>query len=437
MRTTIKKIGINGEGIGYIDHTPVFIEGALLHEIVDIKIVEKNPRYMIAKIEKIIKKSEFRVIPKCQIQYRCKTCSMMEIAYEQQKEYKYDLLKQTLIKYAQVDPRLVKRTVGCQALYAYRSQSKFFFASDEQTGELAMGLYKGGSNFFIPINKCIVVDDRIERISIAMLNIFKKHRLYPYHTGKKTGLRSLSIRMFEEEAQCILVSGKQDLSPEIIQEIMNIPNVTSLWQSIQLQKRSSEIGGRMILLAGEKQQHFEFLNHSYQLSPKSFFYINKMQAEVLYTKVKEMVEDEQDYIVHAYSNIGILDVILKDKAKKIVGITPIKDEMIDAKVNIAANHINNIDFICSEDIADKFAYLAKKEAISTLIMESPRSGSQELCVELLKGKIKNVIYISCNPATLGKDLHILNEKYIVDTVIPIDMMPQTSNLQIIVKLKRK
>lgn len=435
MKVKIIKPGINGEGIGYIERTPVFVPGALVDEEVDIRIDEKKPRYSIGKLNRVLVKSEDRVRARCAIQDECGACPLMIAQYAKQLDYKMILLKQSLIKYAQVNPKYIQPIVANSQVYGYRNQCKLPFHMEN--GYLVTGMFIPGSNFFYEVKKCIIHEDGLETIRKAILRVLNTYGCdaYDYHTKK--GMRSLVIRGFNGKYQCTLVTGEDELDPAMIEELTSIEGMYSLWQSIHTVKKSPDVfGAKMILLAKERYLPLKLDELSLQLSPRSFFQLNTTQASVLYKKIAEMVPAKSELIVEAYSGVGAISLYIKDKAKEIIGIESIKDAVINANQNARDNHAKNVSFVCA-DAADKLEYISKKRPIDVLIVDPPRSGLDELMLScILKSKIKTIIYISCNPATLGKNLAVLNSRYKVQTIVPVDMFSHTAHIETIVKLTR-
>lgn len=436
MKVTIKKIGINGEGIGYIDRLPVFVPGALIDEEVDILITERNKRYANGKVNRILKKSKDRIQPKCFVQNRCGACTLMDARYPAQLDYKYELVKQSLIKYAQVNPRLIQKVIPSEDLFGYRNQFKLPCAVDE--GKLASGMYLPNSNFFLGIEKCIIHDDQLDRFRRDVMRVLNEFEMPAYEFKDKSGIRNLIARGFDGKFQCTIVTGNDELSSEAIDALMKIKGMYSLWQSIHTMKKTPDVfGNEMIFLAGERYLPLHFDGLQLELSPRSFFQLNTKQAIQLYRGVAGMIKGGNDLIVEAYSGIGAISMYLKDKAKEIIGIESIKDAVVNANKNAKVNGCEHVSFVC-DDAANKLTYISKKRTIDVLVVDPPRSGLDDAMLEcILKSKIKTIIYISCNPATLGKNLSVLQSRYRVEVVQPYDMFPHTAHVETVIKLIRR
>ena len=435
MRVTIKKMGINGEGIGYIDRLPVFVPGALLNEEAEIKVIERTQRYARAKVEKIIKRSDKRVRPACGIQHRCGACPYMVCADEEQLRFKRDNLRQSLIKYAQIDPKLISEVRPSPAKLHYRNQFKLPLSMQE--GELVNGMYMPNSNIFVPMETCLIHEEGLEALRKAILAVLNRHGIRAYDWHQKRGLRHLVVRGFEGRYQCTLVTGEEQLPQELIDDLLQLEGLVSLWQSIQTAKKTPDIfGPKMILLGGQRSLTMHLHGLRIPISPRSFFQLNTAQAANLYACIDAMVEPGCKRIVEAYSGIGGISMYLKDKAEEVIGIEIIKDAVLDARKAAERNGIHNVEFICA-DAADKLTYLSKKKSIDVLVVDPPRSGLDDLMLEtMLRSRITKIIYVSCNPSTLAKNLAVLSERYEVRQIVPFDMFPHTANLETVVLLSK-
>lgn len=436
MKVTIKKTGINGEGIGYIDRMPVFVPQALIGEEVEIRIVDKQKRYATAELLRVVKSSKNRIRPKCFIQNTCGACPLMIARYPAQLEYKQDLLKQSLIKYAQIDPRKVARVKASEDVFGYRNQFKLPCAMEE--GRLVSGLFMPNSNYFIDVKKCWIHEDGLERVRMDIMHVLNTHDCVSYNPHDKKGIRNLVVRGFDNRYQCTIVTGNEELDERLISDLMRIKGLTSLWQSIHTIKKTPEVfGNKMMHLAGETSLAMELDGLKLRISPRSFFQLNSKQAVQLYRTIASMVKENNELIVEAYSGIGAISLYLKDKAKEIIGIESIKDAVVNANQNAALNGCEHVSFLC-DDAANKLTYLSKKRSIDVLVVDPPRSGLDDAMLEcILRSKIKNIIYVSCNPATLGKNLAVLCSRYNVDRIQPIDIFPHTPHVETVVLLSQQ
>lgn len=435
MKVEIKKSGINGEGIGYINKQPVFVADALPDEIVDISITQRNKTYSVGKVENVVKKSKHRCTPKCKVYRKCKACSVMIADYDLQCQIKEENLRQSVSKYARVSDKVIQPIVKSDAIYGYRNSCKVPFGMEEK--QLVTGMFQPNSNYFTPIDTCIIHDKEIERIRKQILEILNEYHYKAYDSSQKKGMRTLVIRKIDNNAQVTIVTGNDTIHPECVEKILNIPSVISLWQSIHTQKKTVDIfGNKMIALSEKKFLDFELKGVKIKLSPRSFFQLNTKQADKLYDIVRESVGNV-NLLVEAYSGVGGISFTLRDKAKEIIGIESIKDAVVNANMCAKENHFDHIHFIC-DDAAHKLEYISKKREIDCLVVDPPRTGLDDLMLDtILKSRIRKIVYVSCNPATLGKNLDVLQKRYVVEKITPLDMFPQTSHIESVTVLTRK
>lgn len=434
MNIDIKKIGINGEGIGYLKKVPVFIDGALANETVDASIIKDNYSYKIARLNKVITESSNRVKPLCLNYGKCNGCNLMHTYYENQLEIKKQLLNEALFKYANLN--IDVEIEGANNQFNYRNSIKLPFINNR--GKLSIGIYEKESNHINAIEKCLVHDDLLEQIKDDVLDILNKYHCFAYDRITKKGYRYLILRQIGNRSHMCLVTGEEKIDKHIIDELCNIKQIVSIYQCINTSNSSLNLfSNKMIHLALGKHLTFKIDNLKFNLSIKSFFQLNTYQAKKLYRFVIDKLDEYQDLIVEAYSGIGVMSLLAKDKAKQIVGIEYINDAVVNGNINAKLNHIENVKFICG-DAAEVLYSRFKKTKVDTLIVDPPRSGLDDKMLDaIMSMNINKIIYVSCNPATLSKNLSILLRKYEITDIRAFDMFPNTSHVECVVSMQRK
>ncbi len=429
----VVKTGINGEGIGYEGRTPIFIEGALKEEVVDIEVIESYPKYKKAKATAIHKRSIHRKEPECKYQERCGGCSLMICNVSEQTSIKKELVKEALVKYGKVDGQKIESVIQNPNPLYYRNQCKL--PIQWSRGQLRSGLYEPKSNHLIAADTCLVHEKGLDDIRQSIMKILNKHKVRDYNEMSRKGFRNLAIRGFHGKFQCTFVTGKMEIDRAIIEDCMKVEGVESLYQNINTKRKTHEIfTSQFIHLAGEEKISLKMGGYELKLSPASFFQLNTTQAENLYNLVHSLISP-CDFLVEAYSGIGAISLYVSDKAKQIVGIESNPDAVKNAQENAQLNQKSNVRFECG-DAAKELSKLSEK--IDALIVDPPRTGlSDEMLKAILKAKPKQFIYISCNPATLGKNLLELKKEYKVKRVIPIDIFSQTPHVETCVLLSHK
>ncbi|MEG1463157.1 MAG: 23S rRNA (uracil(1939)-C(5))-methyltransferase RlmD, partial [Anaerorhabdus sp.] len=242
QKMRIIKIGINGEGIGYVNKIPVFVEGALVDELVEIEILENFGSYMKAKTVRVIEKSPFRVKPRCSLSEKCGGCSMMICDYKKQLEYKKELLRETLKKYANIDGSIIEDVVPNPTPFNYRNQCKL--PVKWLKGTLYSGMYEANSSRLVYMDDCQVHEKGLDKTRMAIMKVLNKYGFRDYNDQIERGIRTIVLRGFDGKYQCTLVTGKMKIEEEVIEEIMNIEGVKSLYQSVNISKKNIETFGK-------------------------------------------------------------------------------------------------------------------------------------------------------------------------------------------------
>lgn len=432
MKLEFIKMGINGEGIGYDKSIPVFCDGVLPQEIAEIEIIKEFKHYKKAKLIKIIKASPFRTNSPCNS--NCLACPLLILDEHKQSEYKVDLLKQSLWKYARIKSSYVRKMHSSNSLH-YRNQCKL--PIQEKEGKLVSGLYATGSNHLTVIDDCLIHHQEVEDIRKKILSILNDFDYPAYHKQTKTGLRYLIIRSIDQTSQVTLVTGKDKIPSKLIQAIQEAKICDSLFQSVNTKKDTSELFGQEVkLLFGQKEMQIQLEDIPLFLSPRSFFQLNTEQAKKMYQMVVSKI-DPCDYLVEAYCGIGAMSLLAKDKAKKIVGIESIPEAVANANASAKLLSAKHISFLC-QDAADGLYKAARLQPIDTLLVDPPRSGlSQSMLDAILKIQPKKLLYVSCNPSTLAKNLKQLKQAYNILSIIPFDFFPNTALVEALCILERK
>ncbi|MBR5340408.1 MAG: 23S rRNA (uracil(1939)-C(5))-methyltransferase RlmD [Erysipelotrichaceae bacterium] len=434
MKLEIKKAGINGEGIGFYKRKPVFVEGCFPDEIVECELTDCGRHYE-GKLSRVLKKSPYRIKPVCPHFRKCGGCTLMTLEYEEQLRIKKQLLEGALFKYADYkDP--VDDIVESPKLYKYRNKCNLPVVMHD--GRLCNALYKQGSNHPAIIDNCLIHDERVEEIRKEILGILNKHKYPVYIHKEKTGIRQIVVRGFENEYQAVLITGKDEIGKEIISDLKQIKGLCSICQGINIHKNPVQLmPEKLRLLSGKKKITMKTGDYKLCLSPQAFFQLNHDQAERIYSDVSSLIKDRKKLIVEAYCGIGAISMYLHDRADKLIGIEVIDRAIEDARENAKLNGFDNLEFIC-DDASKAIRRLVKKQKIDVLIVDPPRTGlDDELLTTLLKTSVKEVIYVSCNPSTLGKDLGILKNRYKIETIKGYDMFPHTPLVEAVVYLTNK
>lgn len=435
MRLRIIKSGINGEGIGYWEQKPIFIPSALPGDEVEAEIVKETDTYGLGQLVKVIQQSPDRILPRCEFQAECGGCALMIANQAAQRKLKDANLRQTLIKYAgRVDEKRIEAVVANPQPFAYRNQAKYPIALRE--GKLWAGFYKSGTNHFVPIATCILHDPVLEAVKDQILSILNRHRFKPFNPPEDQGLRFLILRCFEGKVQVTLVTGKTNLKDELVKELLAIPNLISLYQSVNTDRHAVDpFGPHLTLLGAEATLDFTFADLRFSLTPKAFFQLNATQALAMFEKVVSLIP-QGSKVADVYSGIGAMSLMIARKAKSVTGIEVLRASVESAASNAKVNGISNVSFLAG-DASKVLSETAKTHAFDVVVVDPPRSGLDDAMLKTLSElKIPKVIYVSCNPSTLAKNLGALKGTYRVKSLTPFDLFTHTPLLEAVVLLEK-
>ncbi len=432
MIVDIKKIGINGEGIGYLNKKPVFIHGALTFERVIIHQLKEYPTYYKATLKQVIKQNDSRVKPPCYIQEHCGACSMMHASLDFQEKAKLENLKQALYKYAKMRNQNIPLISNPSPL-GYRNQCKFILGIDQ--GNIASGMFESESNRWLGIDHCIIHDPILERIRKQVVALLNKHQIRVAIKVHEEGYRYLIIRVLEGKAQVTLVATKKMDDIKLYKQISELDGVEGVFLSINDSKSHEYFGDDIECVAKNKTLDVVISGLSLSISPKSFMQLNTKVATSMMRYVADLI-NPNEHVVEAYSGTGLMSLLVAKKAASVFGFDINKDAILNATNHALMNNMSNVTFKAMD------ANLGLKEASKrfknfTLIVDPPRTGLQKSFIEqLLKSNVSKMIYVSCNPSTLAKDISNLKRKYNVVSIQAFDMFSHTPHVETVVMLSR-
>jgi len=440
----IRKQGINGEGIGYHHKLAVFVPGAILRELVDVEITEIKPGYAITKIEKIVKESIRRIKPACPFYEKCGGCQMQHIRYKEQLSSKQSILQQSLKRYTDlnVDALEIRTPLGMEHNFGYRNKSQMPFKNTNMG--LALGLYEANSNKCVCVDDCLVQDPIVNAANAKVLEILKRFRVSAFDSMNQEGiLLNLVTRYVQstDSLQITLIITKfKPILREIAQAIITeIPHVKGVFFSENNQRNPLMFGKTVECLAGETYVKEKIGDLTIKLSPEAFHQLNTAQMNVLYAEIlKAAALTGNEIVIDGFCGVGITTMQLAKKAKKVYGIDYSLTSIKDATANAAMNKIQNIEFFSERVEKILPELIAKAIRPDIIIFDPPRSGLEaSVITEVLNAKIPKIIYVSCNPSTLAKNLSALLPSYQIKYIQPIDMFPHTASVESIVLLQLK
>ncbi len=429
----------NGKGIVRYDNQTIFVDNLLKDEVGQIKLTYAYDKLKEAKLVKRETTSKYRLKPKCPYYELCGGCNLMHLEYSKQLEYKQEKVKNLLHKFASLDFE-VSPTLGMKEPYNYRNKIQVPVGKNKK-GEIVTGFYSENTHKIVPHLDCLVEDKRAEEIILAFKSLMKKYHIEPYDEDKQTGLiRHIIIKTSYHFNQIMVVlvtsqdefKGRKNLAKELVDKCNNI---TCVVQNVNPRKTNVILGEKQRVLYGLGKIKDSIFGLEFLISAKSFYQTNPIQLEVLYKTAIDLAQLEKtDNILDAYSGTGTIGLCASKYVNKVTLVELVKDAYIDGLKNKEINNIENAEFI-NQDCTKYLVENKDNVKFDVIFMDPPRKGStKEFLDALINIRPKKVVYISCNPVTLARDLKYLLNDYEVKKVIPVDMFPHTSHVETIVLL---
>lgn len=442
---TIKRIGINGEGIGYYKRLAVFVKGALPREEIIAKVTEVNKQYARAEMIKIKgESSEARVNPPCKYSDKCGGCQFQHVNYLDQCKFKKEIVKEAFDKYynGKLNEVLFKETIGQDNPYHYRNKVKLPVRYDGE--KLVTGLYAMDTNRLVYIDNCLIEKEDLRRVVDQICEYLTKYQIIAFNPKTHDGiLRHIIARSskLSNDIQVTLILYKKDQRTiKVAKELLKIKNIKSVYISINDNLEAIEnFGNDTFLVAGTETITEQLGDFKFELLPHAFFQLNLEQTNKLYNEIINLAKLKgYENVIDGYCGVGTIGIFLSKYVKEVRGIDNNKEAIQNANENVKLNGINNAKFYSGNILS----YINKWEnegfIPDVLVVDSPRTGLELRLLNYLQtNPVKKIIYVSCNPSTLAKNCNHLQKKYHILAIQPLDMFPNTSNVEAIAVLYRK
>lgn len=441
---TIKRLGINGEGVGYYRRKAVFIEGGIPGEVVKAEVMKVESKYITARIKDIEKRSPRRTDAPCPVFDVCGGCQIQHIKYEGQLAGKEDIIREAFSRYAGLQELRMKPMLGMDHPWGYRNKAQLQLGTSQE-GVIA-GLYAADSHRLIDITGCPIQHPKVNQVVDKTRGILERLSIPIYKEKSNQGLvRTMVVRVgFQsDQVQVTLVTASDKLPrrQELIKELrLALPDLTCLAINVNPKNTSLVFGQRTEILWGSEGIQESLGDLEFSLSPRAFFQLNPLQTVKLYESVRAAAGlTGQETVVDAYCGTGTIGLWLAPYAKEVRGIESIPEAVEDARANAARNDRSNTSF--HTGYAEELLPCWVKNGFSpdVIVADPPRTGLDARFIEaVLRTKPKRFVYVSCNPSTLAKDCKILLDGgYKLEWIQPVDMFPQTSHVECCVLLVRE
>ncbi|MDD7692822.1 MAG: 23S rRNA (uracil(1939)-C(5))-methyltransferase RlmD [Limosilactobacillus sp.] len=439
---TIRRLGVNGHGIGYFKHKVCFVPGALPGEVVVAEVTKVMPRFLEAKIHRLRRTSKHRVTPRDSYADVAGGFELENLAYPEQLKFKRQVVLDSLSKFKPYGYRNydVRPTIAAPAEYGYRNKAQFQVRLVD--GHVAAGLYKPDSHDLVDMQECAVQMPQTMHVMRTMVKLIEKLNIPVYDEEHNSGIiKTLAVResWTTGELQLTIITNTPKLihKHQLLDAIKEqLPEVVSVMQNVNPGDTPLVWGDQTIHLAGAETITESLMGLDFKLSARSFLQLNPAQTEVLYEEAAKALElSPDDTLIDAYAGIGTIGLSLASRVKDVRGMEIIPEAVDDANENARLNGITNAHYEVgkAEEILPKWQEAGLN--FDALVVDPPRAGLDDNLIKaILKTKPRKFAYVSCGMASLARNLRRLTSVYHVDYIQPIDMMPQTARCEAVVKL---
>lgn len=438
----IEDLTHDGNGVAKIDGYPLFIQGALPGETAEIHVMKTLKNYGFAKVINILEKSPDRVEAPCVYFSQCGGCQLQHLSYEGQLKWKQNMVANVMKRLGKIDAPVLP-VKGMEEPWHYRNKSQIPFAQNE-AGQMVAGFYKTKSHSIVDMERCLIQTGEADVVMADLKRELEILGVRPYDEKSHQGmLRHVVVRKGRATGEVMVVlvtkSKKFPQASAAIEKIRAlIPNVTSIVQNVNGEKTNVIFGNDTFTLWGKDTIEDTIGNVRFEISARSFYQVNPVQTEVLYKQALDYAQlTGNERVIDAYCGIGSISLFLAQKAGHVMGVEIVEQAIEDAKRNAALNGFTNTYFEAgpAEEVIPRW-YKEGKEA-DVLVVDPPRKGCDEALLNtIIEQKPKRVVYVSCNPATLARDLRILEDGgYKTKEVQPVDMFPHTTHCEAVAWLE--
>ena len=449
LTVEITDTGIEGEGIGKTDGFILFVKDAVIGDTVQVKVMKAKKNYAYAKLEKVLVPSPFRVQPPCPFHRQCGGCQLQPLSYEKQLEFKQNKIRNNLIRIGGFSPEHIdacmEPIIGMEDPWHYRNKAQFPFGYDKE-GNVVTGFYAGRSHNIIANTDCALGVEENKTVLETILAYMKKYGVSAYDETTGKGLiRHVLIRKGFASGQlmaCVVINGnKLPEEKALAEELWKIPGMTSVSVNVNTERTNVILGKKVRVLKGEEKIEDTIGDVVFRISPLSFYQVNLVQTKKLYGQALEYAGlTGEETVWDLYCGIGTISLFLAKKAKKVYGVEIVPEAIADAKENAARNGITNAEFFVgkAEEVLPR-KYGEEGVYADVIVVDPPRKGCDEKCLEtMVRMRPERIVYVSCDSATLARDLKYLGEMgYEVRKWRGCDMFPGTIHVETVTLLVRK
>ena len=441
----IEDCGIDGEGIGKADGFTVFVKDAVIGDTVTAKIIKAKKNYGYGRLMEVLKPSPYRVEPKCEFARQCGGCQLQALSYDQQLVFKTNKVKGHLERIGGFTDIPMEPIIGMDELFHYRNKAQFPVGRNKE-GKIVTGFYAGRTHNIIENRDCALGVAENKEVLDRVIAHMEKYEIEPYNEATGKGLvRHVLIRYgyFTKEVMvCLILNGnKIPKEEQLVKSLCEIPGMTSITINVNKKHSNVILGEEIRLLWGQEYITDRIGDISYQISPLSFYQVNPMQTQKLYAKALEYADlHGQETVWDLYCGIGTISLFLAQKAKFVRGVEIVPAAIENAKENAKLNGLENTEFFVgkAEEVLPR-EYKKNGVYADVIVVDPPRKGCDETLLEtMIEMNPERIVYVSCDSATLARDLKYLCERgYELRKVCPVDQFGMTVHVETVVLLSHK
>ncbi len=451
----ITDIGTDGAGIGKADGYTLFVKDAVIGDIAEVKVMKAKKNYGYARLMKVVEPSKYRVQPRCAFARRCGGCQIQEMSYDRQLAFKEQKVRGNLERIGGFSPEFIDGIMdpaaGMEHPFGYRNKAQFPFGTDKE-GNPVVGFYAGRTHDIIANTDCALGVPVNQEILEIILKFMKENSIPAYNEKTGQGLvRHALIRYSfstKEIMVCLVINGTRIPHAEkLIGALTELPGMTSITISANTRRDNVIMGNTCVVLWGQGYITDYIGDIKYQISPLSFYQVNPVQTETLYSLALEYAElNGSETVWDLYCGIGTISLFLAKQAEKVYGVEIIPQAIEDARTNVKINGIGNAEFFVgkAEEVLpayyDRYAQEHNGETAraDVIVVDPPRKGCDAALLDtIVRMEPEKVVYVSCDPATLARDLKILCENgYELKKIRAVDMFPMTVHVETVVLLSK-
>jgi len=439
IEVLIEDVSLDGKGIARYNGIVVFVPYAAVGDKLIVKILKVKKDYVFAKIEGILEKSMHRIDVDCDCYYKCGGCVFRHISYDEELRIKSKFIKDSLSKFAGINNFNISDIIGAKEINHYRNKAQVpvRYGSDEK---IISGFFSSHSHNVVEFSECKLHHREFDRIISEIKKWMETYNIAPYNETTNKGLiRHIYLRhakVTNEIMLCLVINGESIPYKDVFVRHMTgkFKNIKSICLNVNRKITNVILGEEIKIIFGKEFIQDVLCDTRFNISPLSFYQINHDQTEIMYSTAKKVLDlKSNDNIVDLYCGIGTIGLTMASDVNELLGIEIVKQAVENAIKNSEINNIGNSKFICSDvsDVSDNILNYIKD--VNAIIVDPPRKGcSGKLIDSIIKINPEKILYISCNPCTLARDIKILcSEPYSLRSVIPIDLFPRTGHVETI------